>query len=187
MAGEHPRRIAARDVGVTLHSSDDSVATVVGLDNIPDAIRRLDTLASPDYVDLFTATTSGVIDRSAEEWARAVLEDTPTGRSAPSLWRLLGLRLGPTPSPGYVQGWKIADRGQDWIRIEATSWFMTAHAVVHADHGQVSVALFLRYDRPIAALIWRPVSVMHRRGVPAMLGQALKVHSARRSDIPPGP
>lgn len=153
---------------------DDTVSSVVGLTDIPDTIRRLTTLVSPDYVDLFTVATSGATGKSAEEWARTALEDTPTGRSAPVLWRLLGLRLGPTPSPDYVQGWKIADRGDDWIRIETTSWFMTAHAVVQVDDGRVSIALFLRYDRPIAAVIWPPVSVMHRRAVPVILRQALK-------------
>ena len=130
------------------HQEDETVLTVVGLTNIPEAIRRLDTLASPDYVDLFTATTSGATDKSAEEWARALLEDTPTGRSAPVLWRLLGLRLGPTPSPDYVQGWQIADRGEDWIRIETASWFMTTHGVVQIGNTHVSLALFVRYDRP---------------------------------------
>jgi hypothetical protein len=156
---------------------DDTVSTVVGLINIPEAIRCLDTLASPDYVDLFTATTSGATDMSAEEWARAVLEDTTIGRSAPVLWRRLGLRLGPTPSTDHVQGWKIAERGRDWIRIETSSWFMTAHAVVQVGDGQLTLALFVRYDQPIAAGIWPPVSVGHRRGVPAMLRQALKAHA----------
>ena len=130
--------------------------------------------ANPDYVDLCTVTTSEATDKSPEDWARAALEGTPTGRSAPSLWRLLGLRLGPRHSPDYVQGWKIADRGDNWIRLETASWFMTAHAVVHVDEAHVSVALFLRYDWPIAALVWRPVSIIHRRAVPAMLRQAFK-------------
>lgn len=155
---------------------NDTVSTAVGLPNIPKAIRCLDTLASPDYVDLFTAKTSGAADKSAEEWARAVLEETTTGRSAPVLWRRLGLRLGPRPSPDHVQGWKIADRGRDWIRIETSSWFMTAHAVVQVGDGQVSVALFVRYDQPIAVVIWPPVSLIHRRGAPVMLRQALKAH-----------
>ena len=162
---------------------DDAVIPVVGPTNIPEAIRRLDTLASPDYVDLFTATTSRATDKSAEEWARAMLEETPTGRSAPLLWRRLGLRLGPTPSPDCVQGWKIADRGGDWIRIETRSWFMTAHAVVQVDDGHVSLALFVRYDRPIAALIWPPVSVLHRRGVPVMLHQALQAPASRSTSV----
>ena len=103
-----------------------------------------------------------------------MLEGTPTGRSAPILWRLLGLRLGPRPSPDHVQGWTIADRGASWIRLETSSWFMTAHAVAHVADEQLSLALFLRYDRPIAALIWAPVSVLHRRAVPVMLHQAVK-------------
>ena len=49
---------------------------------------------------------------------------------------------------------------------------MTAHAVVEVDDGQLAVALFLRYDRPIGALVWPTVSVMHRRAVPAILRQA---------------
>jgi hypothetical protein len=155
--------------------SGDTVSTVVGLRNVPEAIRSRGALASPDYVDLCTVTTTEATDKSPEEWARAALEETPTGRSAPSLWRLLGLRLGPRHSPDYVQGWKIADRGDNSIRLETASWFMTAHAVVHVEKGHVSVALFLRYDRPLAALVWPPVSIMHRRAVPAMLRQALRV------------
>jgi hypothetical protein len=153
---------------------EDSVSTAVGVRNVPEAIRSLGALANPDYVDLYTVTTSEATDKSPEDWARSALEETPTGRSAPSLWRLLGLRLGPRPSPDYVQGWKIADRGDNWIRLETASSCMTAHAVIHVEKGHVSVALFLRYDRPIAALVWPPVSIMHRRAVPAMLRQALR-------------
>jgi hypothetical protein len=35
----------------------------------------LSTLAKPDYVDLFTVTTSAAADRSPEQWARAGVED----------------------------------------------------------------------------------------------------------------
>jgi hypothetical protein len=173
----------ARDGVAQRTQGNNDVVTAVGLSNVPEAIRSADTLARPDYVDCFTATAIGATDKSAEEWARALLEDTPTGRSAPSLWRLLGLRLGPIPSTDYVQGWKIADRADDWIRIETTSRFMTAHAVVRVDDGQLAIALFVRYDRRIAALIWPPVSVMHRRAVPVMLRQALKRHASQRCDI----
>jgi hypothetical protein len=93
------------------------------------------------------------------------------------LWRLLGLRLGPRPSPEHVQGWRIIGRGDDWIRMEAVSWCMTANAIVKVEAGQVSVALFVRYDRSIAAVIWPPVSVMHRRAMPALLGQAVKIQA----------
>ena len=154
---------------------DGHVSTVVGLRNIPAAIRSLDTFDSPDYADLFTVTTGRATEKSPEQWARAVLESTPLGKSARSLWRLLGLRLGPRHSADHVQGWKIADGGDDWIRLETASWFMTGHAIGRVDEGHVSVALFLRFDRPVAALVWLPVGVMHRRAVPAMLRQALRL------------
>ncbi len=160
---------------------DQTVLTAVGLTNVPAAIVSLGTFADPDYVDTVTLVASGAGNGSPEEWVRAALEESATGRCAPVLWRLLGVRLGPRPSRDYVQGWKIADRGDDWIRIETSSWFMTAHAVVRVEEGQVSVALFARYDRQIAALIWPPVSVMHRRVLPIMLRQA-----SRLLDLPTG-
>ena len=156
-----------------------TVQMTVEPEHVPDAIRRLDTLASPDYVEFTTVPTRGDADRSAEEWSRVVLVGTSGGRSAPRLWRLLGLRLGPMPSPDFVQGWEIGERGVDWIRIETSSWFMTAHAVFQVGDGQLSLALFLRYDRPIAAAVWAAVGVMHRRAVPVMLRQAVNDHLSR--------
>ena len=161
---------------------DGHVSTVVGLRYVPEAIRSLDTFDNPDYVDLFTVTTSRATEKSPEQWARAVLESTPLGQSARSLWRLLGLRLGPRHSAHHVQGWKIAARGDNWIRLETASWYMTGHAVVRVDEGHVSVALFLRYNRWVAALVWAPVGVMHRRGVPAMLHQALRLSMTAAGD-----
>ena len=164
--------------------SAESVSTVVGLHNIPEVIRSLTTIANPDYADLCTATTGAASKRSPEKWARTVLEETPLGRRARLLWQRLGLRLGPPGLADHVQGWKIADRGDNWIRVETASWYMTAHAVFHVDDGQVSIALFLCYDKPIAADIWSSVSVMHRRAVPDLLRQALRVH-VDAPDAPP--
>jgi hypothetical protein len=156
--------------------SAESVSTVVGLHNIPEAIRSLTTIADPDYADLCTATAGAATNRSPETWARAVLEETPLGRRARRFWQRLGLVLGPPDSPDHVQGWKIADRGDNWIRVETASWYMTAHAVFRVDDGQVSIALFLCYDEPIAAHIWSAVSVMHRDAVPDLLREALRDH-----------
>lgn len=155
------------------------VSSAVGADNVPEAIKRLSNLRQVDYMDSYTLATE-VRDRSAEKWARAVLESTPLGRRARWLWQLLGLRLGPAGSPDHVQGWKIAERGSDWVRVETSSWFATAQAVCAVDNRGVSLALFLRYDHPIGALIWAPVSVMHQRAVPLLLGQALTRSRARR-------
>jgi hypothetical protein len=161
-----------------------TVSAVVGLRDVPEAISRVNTLANPDYVDVFTIASREAKDHSPEEWARAALENTPTGRSAPILWGSIGLRLGPRPSSQHVQGWSITGSAEDWIRLEAASWFMTANAVVKVDDGQVSAALFVRYDRPIAAVIWPPVSVMHRRAMPRLLRQALTARAELDKQLP---
>ena len=167
------RRLEAHPRGAT-------VSTVVGLHSIPPAIRSLDTLPRPDYADMFTLTAAGATDKSAEEWARALLEETPFARRYAFFpWRiLLHLRLGPRSSPQHVYGWRIADRGDHWIRIEAASWFMTAHGVIHVQEGRLSVAWFGRYDRPVAALVWPPLSPFHRRANRLILRQAITAHDA---------
>jgi len=140
---------------------------------IPEAIRALDVLPS-DYVDVFTAATSGAIDTSPEEWARSSMEGaSPIGRFM--AWQtVLGLRLELRRSPDYIAGWKIVDRGDSWIRLEASGWSMTANIIFHVEEGQVSFATLMRYDRRVAALIWAPVSAVHRRLAPDFLGHGVK-------------
>jgi hypothetical protein len=153
-----------------------TVSSIVGVREVPEAVRSLTTLADPDYVDLFTITTAMAADRSAEQWARAALEQAPVSRrNARRLWRIMGLRLGPRDSADHVQGWKIAGRGDNWLRLETASWYMTAQAICLVEGTQVSISLSLRYDRPVAAHVWALVRGPHQRAVPAMLHQAVKL------------
>jgi hypothetical protein len=155
----------------------DTVPTVLWQRNVPEAIRSRDTLTSPDYADIFTATTSPATGRSSEQWARAVLEGGPVPLRlfVPFAQRLLlGLRLEPRPSSDYLLGWRIADRGDSWLRIEAASWFLTAHIIIQLDGEQLSFATFVSYDRRLAALVWPPVSIIRRQ-----VGFALMRHALR--------
>jgi hypothetical protein len=153
-----------------------TVSCLVGVSEVPEAVRSLTTLADPDYADLFTITTAMAADRSAEEWARAVLEQAPVSRrNARALWRFMGLHLGPRHSADHVQGWKIAARGDNWLRVETASWYLTAQAVCLVEERQVSLSLSLRYDRPVGALVWTLVSGPHQRAVPVMLHQAVRL------------
>jgi hypothetical protein len=98
------------------------------------------------------------------------------------VWRgVLGLRLTSRPSTERVGGWKIADRGESWVRLEASSWFLTAHLVIHLDHDHLSVGTFIRYDRPIAPLIWVPASAVHRRLMPGLLHQTVRLQASSSS------
>jgi hypothetical protein len=159
------------------------VSTIVEHQEIPTAMRSLATLDAPDYVDFFTAAAPGAADWSSEQWARALLEDAPSARRFAFIpWRIvLQLRLGPRHSRQHVHGWRIAACGDDWIRVEAASWCMTAQAVLRVEEEQVAVSLFVRYDRPPAALVWPRVSVIHRRAMPVILHQAVQAHERRRA------
>lgn len=150
-----------------------TVTGVAGLEHVPESIRSLHRLGRADYADLSTLHTPSATEHSPEEWARAVLEE---GRSVRRFgfipWRvLLGLRLGPSYAPGYVHGWRIAGGGDDWIRLETASWLMACNAVARIAEGQVSVALFVRYDHPVARPWWSLLAPVHRHLMPVILHQ----------------
>jgi hypothetical protein len=135
-----------------------------------------------DYDDCFAAPRAAADDRTPEQWARAVFEDAPR----PVRWFLvggfrygLGLRLGPWPSPGHVLGWAIIDRSLESVTIESRSWCLTSRLVFRTEPSRVTYSTYVRYDRRIAAIVWPPVSILHRQVVPRMLR-----HAARRAQAP---
>ncbi|WP_246042532.1 MULTISPECIES: hypothetical protein [Streptomyces] len=136
---------------------------------LPDAVRRLSTLAEPDYADLFTLTAAGAAARSPEQWACAVLEDA-AGWQGQFVWRgILGLRLQGRPTPGCVAGWEIDGRGDDWIRLEAHSRMITGQLVLRVEEGQASLSTFIRYRKPSGARVWTRLTPLHHKLVPGLL------------------
>jgi hypothetical protein len=159
--------------------------SVIQQRTIPEAIRALGGMDRPDYIDVFTVTTNGAAEATPEQWFRTALEDV-AGRGGQFIWRgVLGLRLKSQPSTERVAGWKIADRGEDWIRLEASSWFMTAHLVTRLDDGQLSAGTFIRYDHPIAPLIWVPASAVHRRLMPGLLVKTVRLRARHSGGASP--
>jgi len=155
--------------------------TVVQQHDVPEAMQRVSAMVRPDYVDLFTVAAGGAAESSPEQWIRAAVEDT-AGLGGQFVWRALcGLRLEPRPAPDRVGGWKLADRGERWLRLEAASWFMTAHLVVMVEDAQVSVATFIHYDRSVGGIIWPTLAVAHRALMPGLLrGTASHIRRLRR-------
>ncbi|WP_187363957.1 hypothetical protein [Streptomyces piniterrae] len=133
-------------------------------------------MTDPDYIDLFTLTTQDASHRSPEQWARAAFDDV-AGLRGQLTWRvLLGLRLkGRGSSADHVAGWQIIDRGDRTIVLKAHSWMLTGGLAVRVDDGQVSLATFVRYDRPIATRVWSLLSAVHRRAVPGLLRDAYRI------------
>jgi hypothetical protein len=154
-----------------------ATSTVRWQREVPEAIRSLGALANTDYADIVTATIDETPNGEPEQLIRAVLNGMPRGLLffIPFVQRVfLGLRLKLRPSPDRLLGWQIADRGKNWIRIEAASWFLTGHVVMHLDEGQLSFASFIRYDRQLAALVWPPVSLIHRQVALALVRSATR-------------
>jgi hypothetical protein len=145
---------------------------------VPDAIRSLGALVNADYADIVTATLDETPSGTPEQLIRATLDGVPRALLCfiPFVQRaFLGLRLKLRPSPDRLLGWKIADRGESWIRIEAASWFLTGHVVMQIDEGRISFASFIRYDRRLAAYVWPPVSLVHRQVALALVRSATRV------------
>lgn len=153
-----------------------AVDSAVGPHEAPESVRTLSSLQRIDYVDAFTLHTDAPpapgADPTPEQWARAMFGDEPD-ITARLIWQgLLGLRLSRGRSPGTVAGWRIAERGEDWIRLEAASWFLTGNLVVRTAEGRLSLGTFVRYDRPLARGVWTALSTIHRRLAPGLLRDA---------------
>ncbi|HEY3959109.1 MAG TPA: hypothetical protein VGL68_01210 [Solirubrobacteraceae bacterium] len=155
-----------------------AMSTVHWQRDVPAKIRALGTLADADYSDIVTGNVSGLSSRTPEAWVRTGLMGVPRGLLffIPLVQRVfLGLRLKLRPSPDRLLGWKIAARGESWMRIEASSWFLTGHVVMHVDDdGQLSFATFVRYDRLPAAIVWPAISLIHRQVALALVRSATR-------------
>lgn len=159
------------------------MSSVTQLRTIPSWLQSVSGMDNPDYVDLFCVTIDDGVSTSPEQWSRTAIERV-AGLGGQFIWRrVLGLRLDSRPSTQRVGGWQIAARGKDWIRLEAASWFLTAHLVIGRDAAQLSTATFIRYDRPFAALIWRPASVAHRRLMPGLLQRTVRLQAHAKHDL----
>lgn len=152
----------------------ESISRIVGTDRVPQTARALSTLDRLDYADSYTLMTGSAGEASAERWSRTFLERTTLGSRARLLWLALGLELGPSGSPDHVQGWRIADHDDGWIRLATTSWWSSGEVICLVDHNSVTVALFLRYRSPLAGPLWAFIAPLHQRAVPAMMRQGLR-------------
>lgn len=154
-----------------------SESTVRWQREVPEAMCLLGALDDADYADIVTASARGLPKRTPEEWVRAGLGGVPRGvlLITPFVQRVfLGLRLRLRPAPDRLLGWQIVARGENWLRIEAASWFLTGHVVMHADDETLSFASFIRYERWLAAIVWPPVSLVHRQVALALVRGATR-------------
>lgn len=148
------------------------VAGTVGVSAVGSAVLARSGLSRIDYADHFTLRPVARARATPEEWARALFGDVPS-LTERFIWQvLLGLRLHPGPSDDTVAGWRIAHRGEDWIRLAAQSRAMQVELVVRAVRESVSLTTLVRYGCLTGRVRWTPLSAIHRRLAPGLLREA---------------
>lgn len=143
--------------------------------DITDTTRARSAITEYDYSDQFTLLTDAAATGNPEAWARAAL-DAVAGSAGQLIWRgLLGFRLARRSAPAHVAGWRVVESGDSWIALAARSWMLTGSLVIEVEENSVSLATFVRYERPVGKRIWAFASRGHRRFAPELLPDARRV------------
>ena|SRR5579885_1680466 len=140
----------------------------------PDAASKF-SAREADFCCAYEIDVASNDQRSPEEWARSAWE----GASAPLRWFMvigwkfvLGLRLGPRSSTDHMLGWRIVERTPELTVCQLDSSFLHATNSFRRSDGRLVWSTFVFYDRPIARVIWPPVSLIHRLLVRVSLRRA---------------
>jgi hypothetical protein len=127
-----------------------------------------------DYADAFELTPRE--QRSAEEWARATLEQGPLGLRlfVGFGWRvLLRLRLGPNNSADHVAGWPIVLRTPQTVVLGVQSGALgRARLTFRTGPSIVSASSNVSFERRGGRAMWSVAGLLHRRILPYLLGHA---------------
>jgi hypothetical protein len=142
---------------------------------LPPAARTLTTLARVDYTDAFLLETPQVLDRTGEDWLRAILEDAPTGtrRRLRRGWFLLGVRLGSNEDDRLVLGWEVRRSTQGFAVLAARSVLgMEAEVLCKREPDALLVATFMQLNNPVARAVWAAIAPHHRKVLRHLISQA---------------
>ncbi|HEY1508342.1 MAG TPA: hypothetical protein VGF93_05035 [Solirubrobacteraceae bacterium] len=143
--------------------------------DLPPAARALSTLPRIDYADAFVVEIGSPPERTAEQWARAVLEELPLALRIKLVlgWSALGLRLGSPVSDRFVLGWNVAHSDADYTLLSAGSRFGLAGELLFKPEGsQLLFATFVRQQGVFAHAVWPRIVPQHVRVVRHVLRRA---------------
>ena len=127
---------------------------------VPPAVLERSTLQRVDYADTFRVELADVRARTAEQWARAVLEDAPAAVRGQLLsgWSSLGLKVG----RGSVLGWHVRSSTPDVLLLGAGSWIgMPGELLFKRERSGLLFATFVRQGNPAARALWGRVERVH--------------------------
>jgi hypothetical protein len=141
---------------------------------VPAAVRAATTLSRIDYADTFLADVGPIGTRSAEAWARAVLEDAPLPRRSGLLagWTALGLRLD-LGGPDAVLGWPVRQSTPDALLLGTDSLMgIRAELLFTREPDALRFATLVQLDSRAARAAWTGVERVHVPTVLALFGGA---------------
>jgi hypothetical protein len=145
---------------------------------VPAAARALSTLPRVDYADAFVLDTGPDANRTAEQWARTILEDAPLSVRGRLLsgWSAIGLKLARDRSDSSVLGWPIRDRSPDFVLLGADSHIgMPGELLFERERRTLLFATFVQQENRMARAVWAGVEPVH---VPTV--RQILEHAGRR-------
>jgi hypothetical protein len=151
---------------------------------VPPSARALSTFSRVDYEDAFLVETGPAQDRTAEQWARAMVEDAPImmRRALPWGWFALGLKLGSTQDDRSVLGWEMRRGTPDFALFGAGSRLgLPAELLFRLEQRTLLFATFVQLENPIARAVWAAVAPGHRLVVRYLLEQAARSEPRQRT------
>ena len=166
-------------------SQETSTAQGVRAVAVPPAARAISTLSHVDYEDAFVIDLGPAQDWTAEQWARAILEDTSPAmrRLLATAWFALRLELGPTPSDHFVLGLEIQSRTADRVLLGVSSRFgMRGELLFDRQQQTLFYATFVEQKSRVARAVWAAMAPVHRWAVRYLMQQASRRQGAGRTN-----
>lgn len=142
---------------------------------VPPSVRALSTLAHVDYADTFLLDLGHGDDRTAEQWARAVLDDAPANvrHTLKSGWSAIGLKLGGAPPNRAILGWEIRRSTPELVLLGAESRIgMAGELVFQRRPRTLLFATLVQQDNEVARAVWSGVETLHVPIVRRILSRA---------------
>jgi len=152
---------------------------------VPFSVRGISSLSRIDYADAFVVTTAEAQGRTAEEWIRVMLEESPppVQKGLRSGWLSLGLKLGSAESAERVLGWEVRQSEPDLVRLGLDSRLgMPAELLLERRSGSLLFCTFIRHGNSVLRQVWAAgIAKPHQRIVGRLLTRA--VESPRASTL----